>query len=314
MTNLRRHLLLVVAVCVALAAGIALGGGPLQGESEDRTGDLTAERDALRDELAAVQDERILDQALLDAASTGLVGSRLDGRTVTVLQLPGTDAEAVTGLLEAVREAGGSVAVNAHLSPQLLDPAQKTYVDSVATNSVSGEPALEEAVTGETYDRIGALIARAYVGTAEDSALDETATLIDSELQGAELVEVEGEPGRTGSLVVLVGPLAEEDPATLEAHNVILTAISRALVRRGDAFLLARPTGGNPEASLASALGTDPTLVEDTTWSVLNVVEGAAAQVTAVYALSAALAGEGGVFGVQSGVAELPPGLPTPTD
>jgi hypothetical protein len=313
-THLRRFLLLIVAGCVAFAAGIALGGGPLQGESDDNSADVAAERDDLAARVDSLEASRILDESLAQTAAPDLLGARLDGRTVTVLALPDTDEEQVAGLRSAIREAGGSVAVTARLAPDLIDPAKKTYVDSVASNSVSGQPGLAEIVTGETYDQIGALISRAYVGTSDNTALDETATLVDSELQGARLVDVDGEPGRRGSLVVLVGPAPNDDAATIEAQQVILTAISRGLVRGSDGLLVVQPEGEDPAQSLAAALGSDQTLGSDLTWSAVNVAEGTAAHVTGVYALAAAAAGKGGVFGVQSGVPVLPPGLTPPTD
>jgi hypothetical protein len=307
-------LLLVVAACVAFAVGIALGGGPLQGESDDNSAALAAERDDLEASVDALEQARVLDEALAQTAAPGMLGTRLEGRTVTVLMLPGADEDAVAGLRAAIRSAGGTVAVTASFAPDLIDPAKKTYVDSVATNSVSGEPGLAEIVTGETYDRIGALIARAYVGNRENTTLDETATLVDSELQGARLVVVDGEPGRRGSLVVVVGPAADDDPATVEAQQVIMTAIGRALIRASDGFLMVQPDGQDSAQSIGAALGTDQTLATDQSWSVSNVTEGTAAQVTGVYALAAAAGGKGGVFGVQSGVPVLPPGLTPPTD
>ena len=313
-THLRRFLVLIVAACVAFAAGIALGGGPLQGESADRTADLTAQRDALESRVDALDRARVIDEAVAAAAAPRLLAGRLEGRTITVLTLPGTDEESVSQLRSTLRAAGGSVAVSAALSPDLIDPAKKTYVDSVATNSVSGEPGLAEIVTGETYDRIGALIARAYVGTQDNTTLDETATLVDSELEGARLVQVEGEPGRRGSLAVLVGPAPDDDAATLEAQRLILTSISRALVRSSDGFVLIQPEGAGSAESLAATMRADEELGADRSWSAVNVDEGAAAHLTGAYALAAASAGNGGVFGVQAGTASLPPGLTPPTD
>ena len=314
MTQIRRFVFVIVAACTALAVGIALGGGPLQGDTEDNSARLEAERDDLRARLADAEDAQVLDEALVEARAPGIVAGRLEGRSVTVLSLPGTSEDTVSALEDAVTLAGGTVAVSATVSPDLVDPGKKTYVDSVATNSISGEPGLAQLVTGETYDRIGALIARAYVGAGENTALDDTATQIDSELEGARLLEVQGEPGRRGSLVMLVGPTPSGDKATLEAQQVILTAISRALIRGSDGFLLAQPTGDDPARSLAAAQTGDEDLADDTSWSVLNTTAGAAAQVTAAYALAAAVSEQGGTYGLDSGTAVLPPGLPIPTD
>ena len=71
-----------------------------------------------------------------------------------------------------------------------VDPAKKTYVDTVAEQSLESAPDLEAAAGDETYERIGALVARAYVGHSGSSTFDEEANKIDSELAGAKLVKV----------------------------------------------------------------------------------------------------------------------------
>ncbi len=315
MKQLRRVVALILVACLALAVGIALGGGPLQGDEESEAAAVAGDRDDLAAQVEALEEARVLDEAVTQGAADELLGSRLTGRTVTMLVLPETPTAVVDELRSSLQTAGASVPVTAYLAPDLLDPAKKTYVDSVATNSVSSVPALAVGVTGETYDRIGALLARAYVGPADGTEFDETARNIDAELRGAQLVELESEPGRRGSLALLVGPVDVDDAATVAARQVIASALVRALVNRSDGFLLAQPeTTDDASEPLAAVLAADATLASDPSWSTVNVVEGTAAQITAAYALAAAVNAKGGSFGVVEGAAVLPPGLGAPTD
>ena len=71
----------------------------------------------------------------------------------------------MTGVSQAVADAGGEVVISGHLTRALIDPAKKTYVDSVATNSLHGLKDLESSAALPTYGRIGALLARAYTGS-----------------------------------------------------------------------------------------------------------------------------------------------------
>jgi hypothetical protein len=306
-SHVRRSLVLIVALCVALAVGIALGGGPLQGDSEDAP-DWAAENEQLAGQVAELEAARVFDEAFGEAVGPDLVAGRLKGRTYTLLLLPGTPPDTVDMVRTTLEESGATLVLTAKLQAGLVDPAQRTYVDSVATNSVKGQPELARLARGETYDRVGALLARAYVGTGDDTAVDEPATAIDSELQGARLVEVEGDPGRRGSLAVVLGPMDEGSDESVAAQQVIEVALVNAVAKGSDGLLVMKPDSGTTDP-LSSSLAAQDSLGGDASWSSLNVVEGSSAGVAAVYALAAAANGEGGVFGLTDGSVALPPGL-----
>ena len=162
MTVLRRHLFAILAVCAALAVGIALGAGPLQGDSgaADEAA-LQSDNTGLSDRVAQLEQTRVFDDAMTKAASSGLVSGRLSGRTLTLVVLPGVPGATVDGVRTAVQQAGGSTAVTAVVQPDMVDPAKKTYVDSVAANSMKGLKDLGPGAKGETYDQVAALVARA---------------------------------------------------------------------------------------------------------------------------------------------------------
>ena len=307
MGAVRRYAAMFFAVCVALAAGIALGAGPLQ-TSASADGDTSTDTTALDDRIISLERGRLFVDAVARAAQNAMLGAELDDAAVTVVALPGASDTAVTNVSRAVERAGGLVTVAARVAERLVDPAQKTYTDSVAASSSEHLRDLPAGAPDETYAQISALFARAYVGSGDDLLLDDEAVKIDSELRGAKLVTLEGEPKRRGSLVVVVGPGDHGTDEVITASHLIEVALLNALVTASDAVLLMTPPTGTDAGGLVSAAATDPSLDSDKL-STLNVSAGPAAEVTAVHALAAAARGHAGTFGVEGANVTLPPTL-----
>jgi hypothetical protein len=112
MINFRFHLVSLVAVFLALAAGIVIGSTVVD----------TAVVDGLRDRIDAVESRadridgenrdlasRVEDlSAEAEATSPYAVDGRLHGVPVAVVAVRGTDGRRVDSLVRRVREAGGS--------------------------------------------------------------------------------------------------------------------------------------------------------------------------------------------------------------
>jgi copper transport outer membrane protein MctB len=307
MSALRRHVLGLFAACAALAVGVALGAGPLQG---DANADARSAPDTsgLRDQVASLQAGQTFGESVLAASSADLVGSVLAGGSVGLVVLPGVDDAVVRGIGDAVRHAGGQVNVTALVSRKLVDPAQKTYTASVATNSVKGLRDLRAVPSDQPYAQVAALFTRAYVGRGSDLQLDDEAVKIDSELRGAKLVGLKGALNRRASLVIVLASADHGNDAVTSASHVIEVQLLSALAAGSDAVLLATPPTGSAPGGLLDAVSKDASL-RRARLSTLNVVDGAAAQVSAVYALAAAAHGATGEFGVDGTSVRLPPGL-----
>ncbi len=307
MSIVRRHLFGLFTACVALAVGVALGAGPLQG---DATAGDTGRHDtaALHDDISALKAEQTFATSVLDASSATLLHSALTGASVTLVVLPGVPSAAVKGLRDAVGAAGGQVNVTALVSPTLVDPAQKTYTASVASTSVQGLRDLRGVPADQPYAQIAALVTRAYVGRGTDLVLDDEAVKIDSELRGAKLVTLEGAFHRRSSLVVVLASGSHgADPLTSASH-VIEAQLVSSLAAGSDAVLVATPsTGSDPGGLLAHLAGQKP--LRHARLSTLDELGTPAAQIGAVYALAAAARGTTGAFGVEGTSVRLPPGL-----
>lgn len=308
MIAFRRYLFFFLVVCTALAVGIALGGGPLQGRlaSDEQTdGSHTPE---LSSTVAALRKAQLFDGAMSAAMSPQVVHDRLAGRTVALLVLPQVRESTVVAVNDAVLQAGGAVTVTAHISPDLVNPAKKAYVDSLADSSLRGRDDVAPAAGAGTYERIGALVARAYVGHAGRTDFDAEAADIHAELEGARLVSTEESPLQRGALVLVLAPAASASGELATASNLIATQLVSTLAAASDGVLVAGPLSSSSAGGLLSR-HTLVKQVHDGTLSTLNVIENPSGRIAAIYALGATADGQPGRYGMSASGAQLPPGL-----
>ena len=306
MSWLHRHVWALLAACVALAGGLALGAGPLQGREEQ----MTPVGGGSADDLTPPPDDDPFQEALTLATRQSLVDARLQGGFVTLVVLPEVDDRLVDEVTSVIEQAGGSLTATVRLDEEFVDPTSKTYVDSVAKSSAKGVEELAAIPSDDTYALISGLFTRAYVtGEASRPVVDEVATKIDSELQGAKLVTVEGDWTRRGSLVVVLAP-DDVDGALATAAHLIEVKLIAALSDTADAVIVATSPAASSPGGLLEEL-SDAKLTASRV-STLNVVDSAAGQVASVFALAAAANGQVGDFGMVNDQVVLPPGLSIP--
>jgi hypothetical protein len=209
-------------------------------------------------------------------------------------------------MVSAVEQAGALQPLVVHLMPDVVDPAKKTYVDSVARGALKHRRDIANAAGHDTYQRIGAVLARAYVGSGAQTAYDAESRDIDAQLQGAKMVTLSQPPVRRGSFVAVIAPRTDGQGQYAAASQVIEAQLVTALASRSDAAVLlsAAPAGsGSPVAGWPKADRHSARL------STLNAAAGPASPVVAIYALLAAAEGTPGNFGVIGRKVRLPAAL-----
>jgi hypothetical protein len=308
MSAIRRHIFPLFGAGTTLALGIALGAGPLQGDAGGDSGDaLTAANAQLAAKVADARASAIFGESLAQATVAGWLSGQLAGQSVTVVVLPGVTDDRVDAVRDALKQAGATVAVTAVLSDELLDAGHKTYVSSVASSSLDGAGKIDGARSPDPYDQLGALLGRAYLAQPDRLPFDDIATRIDSELQGAKLVTVDGEPARRGSLAVVLAGGASGSDVGVRATSLIAATLVERLADASQGTVVAAPP---PAASVGGVIATIRDDQASTRrLSTLNVTDGTVAQVATVYALAAASRAKGGDFGVDGDAAALPPGM-----
>ena len=310
--GVRRAIFPVLLALLAFAIGIALGGGPLQDEDDgNSSAALQSDNAELRDHVEGLRSQAVFDEGVNASLSDRLLAGQLPQRNVTVVVLPGVSDETVKGTQQALEQAGAQVAVVARLDEDLINPGKKTYVDSVVTASIKGADDLDKYADESAYSRAGALVARAYAGHGSNTEIDDEATKIDSELQGARLVSVDGSPLRRGTFVVVLAPGTHGSDSDTTAQMVISHDLVSSLVRGSDATVVASTPTSSSTGGLIDVLTADKSL-EGERLSTVNVIDSAAGQTAMVFALAGAATSAPGHYGVDGGEVVLPPGLAQP--
>lgn len=266
LTLVRRHLVAVVAVVLALATGIALGAGPLSRQALFPARVATAPPVADHDE----GDELAHDLAV--AVGPALTRERLTGRSVAVVSTPGADDAIVEELVTGIEQAGGSTTGRWQVGRSLVAAGETALVDTLGeqlVEQVGDDVADPEA---PTYERMGQLLGAAVATRGERAAVpQEQATTVRQSIDAASLLSTETENPRLAPLVLVVlGDDVEE--ATLEGLATGLAARARRVVvvaaeRAGD-LAAVESTGaattvdgaGTPTGRLAALLAlAEPT-------------------------------------------------------
>lgn len=295
MIPFRHHLVSLVAVFLALAVGVVLGGGPLSDVDRSVTDRVSAEAPDQATRAAAAYSD-----GFAAAAGPRLVAGRLADRSVVVVSMPGAEESTVQAVEELVAAAGGSVSGRYGLTEAMVDVSEKSLVDTLGSQLMAQQPEGTVDDGASTYDRIGQLLGTAIASPeAGGSAPDAKATGILEGLLGAELVTGPKAPDTRAPLVLVV---LGERPAGEGADAItsgIATGLARSAVGAVVAGTIADGAGGQLEALRAETASSEVTSVDG--------VETAAGQSTTVLALAWTLEQSGGSFGAsgEDGTAPL---------
>jgi len=295
--TLRHHLLTIVAVFLALAAGIVLGGGPLS-DVGPTAATSSGESDATPAEDRAQTDYT---ESVVSALGPATVGGRLADRSVAVVTVPGADEQVVTALTDQVTAAGGTVSARYDLSEDIVDPGQKSLVDTLGSQLLTQQAEGDVAAEASTYDRIGQLLGLA-VATKEAGGQDvngKARAIVDA-VSGAGLMAKPGEVSQRSPLVLLVlGTDAGDD-----GSDAILAGLAQGLAVQAGGVVVAGVTSDGGEGQLGR-LRADPASAAVAT---LDGIDTAAGRVAAVLTLQRSLTTPGGAFGASGADGPVPLG------
>ncbi len=287
MITFRYHIVSLVSVFLALAIGIALGGGPLKGEVDN----------SLVKELAArkkVQAEQRLEIRRLRATSTftdgyakatapTVLAGRLKGVPVAVVSLPGADRATVSSLQDLVQTSGGTLVGRYRVGDKLGDDANKGLVDQLGTQLMAEAADVQMPDDVSSYQRFGLLLGRA-IGTRSKAAqrYDTTSASLVSGFGTAGLVSAVGAPkARARVVLVVTGPGAstETQAGIDEIHSVVADSIADQV----STVVLAGPAGAARDGGLIRKVRDDVGLS-----AALSTVDSAGTDSGAVVTLLAA--------------------------
>ena len=288
MISYRHHVVSLVAVFLALAAGVALGGGPLSDLARDPA-TTSAKATVQRQEAQRVAS---FGDDFATAGAATLYDGRLEDQSVAILTLPGADEDVVSGLAGQVEGAGGTVSGTYDAQPVLVDADEKSLVDTMGSQLMTtlGDDAV--STDASTYPRLGQLIGLAL---AAPDGSPKDATSIRQSLAGADLLSSPAD-ARPASLVLVV--LGDD------VDDAILSGLLSGLAAKATGVVVAGDAASGVDGDL-HALREEPVAADVTTIDGVDVVVG---QVTTVLALARSLEVSGGAFGASGSDGAVPLG------
>lgn len=300
MISFRYHIASLVAVLLALAAGVVLGSGPLEADDEPSSTD-----DTIGAPTASAEDEAYarFNNAFAASLQAGMAQNQLAGRAVTVVVLPSAAPEQVTALTGVLGQAGASVAGTVRVGEDLLDASKRQLVDELGGQLEADATKVVIETGAGSYDRIGALLAYAIsTKVPGGDAVDQQGKGILAGLSTAGLVTSDEELARRGSLVLTVA-----GGGTDQGSAAIVASLAKALDTASGGVVVAGPLGAADAAGLLTGVRTDTAAVKAV--STVDSADVPAGLIVTVQALAEQATGAAGHYGVGPGVTGLRPGV-----
>ena len=293
MIDFRYFLVSIVAIFFALAIGIVLGSGPLEGNINDAVKgtneQLAAEKKALQDQIVGLDHGMAASQDYAAGVQPLVVQSQLTGQTVALVVLPGGSDRQLQSAIAAIEASGARVGSTVRLSDAWSDPGQQDLLSRVAEGLDKGETSSIGAVAG------GQALADALVNTSGGNRVDPTGVTVVTGLAEAGFLDVANpQELRPAGLALVVAPDNDPNDAFTETYLPLIEALDsdgRGVVVGG-----AEPAtldGGTIAAVRSSDLSAAVSTVDD-----LDLSMGAG---TTLLALVQQLEGGVGQYGLHSG-------------
>jgi len=310
--DFRYHLVSIVSIFLALAVGIVLGAGPLK---EDIGNTLTSEVNRLRDDKAALRTE-------LDAASKGasardeftaagnrtLLAGRLQDATLTLVVLPGADAEVVKSTTETLTAAGAKIGSTVTVLEAWTDPEKATFRNTLGQQLA---PSVQVPLDQSGSAVLDSVLARALLTKAGNSP-EGAATALEGMRTGELIRYTPDEAVPATGAVVVAGPVTGDEEAARDATASALAELAAALDEAGSGAVLAEampdPSATSQSSVVAAARGDGETAKALSTVDDADLPMG---QASIVFALLEQFAGKAGQYGLQNDAAAAFPQLAT---
>ena len=279
MISFRYHLVSIAAVLLALAAGVALGAGPLDDNSV--LSGNSADAGTSADPAIAR-----FESGYAALTSGALLKDALKGRSVVVLTLPGARAEETKDVKANLAKAGADVTGEVQLTAKLVDPANRQFAEGVAQQSAADVKGV--AGSGDSYGRIGTALGRSVLGES-GKKLDSTANTIGSAFNEGKLLSYASKPTTFATLAVVIsGPGRSGDAGSVSAQ------LAKAIDSAGSGAALVGPSTSSQEGGALAALRDSDAASQVST---VDVTDTAAGRVVVPLALAREAKGQTGSWG-----------------
>lgn len=313
--DFRYHLVSIVSIFLALAVGIVLGAGPLEGDigtqlTQQMTA-LRAEKTQLRTELDVARRGAAARDTFSAAVAPAVLKGRLTGRTVALLVAPGVDADLVKNATASLVEAGAKMGSTITLTDVWADPSKTTQRHTVATPFASLVKGPEGA---SSPDQLAASVLARAILAGNDSPterLTAPATAAMSGLEAGDLIDVNlDQVVPSSSVVFLGGPVKGSTQQDIDGRLAAYLHLVRLLDDGGSGVVVAADSNTADRTrspDLVAAVRKDADAAK-----VVSTVDNAdlpMGQGTMVLGLAQQYTGEAGQYGLAADANAIVPDL-----
>lgn len=310
MIDFRYHLVSIISIFLALAVGIVLGAGPLQGnlgsQLTDQVSALRAEKQDLNESLAASERRVAAGDDYASAVSERVIAGSLPGHKVVVLVLPSADGTLVGLVEEAVTASGATLNGTVTLGSDWFDPALAAD-RAEAASAAASTLGISSPLSGDALLAEG--LARLTVSTDVVSASESRAAALKT-LTDADLVTSSTERLEPADLAIIVSAPFAGDEAEVQRRAETIRTLARFVADSSAGAVVAGPEPVRAAGQPATSDAVAAVRTVDATARLISTVDHASdpsGPAIVVLALQAELAGEVGHYGTADGATATTP-------
>lgn len=308
MIDFRYHLVSIVSIFLALAVGIVLGAGPLQGEIgntlSNEVAGLRKDKADLNEQLSLAAAGTEAREAYIGETNPLVLDGALAGQRVAVVVLPGADTAVVESTPGTLASAGATVVSTTTVSDNWVSADEAVVATrDAAVREAASSAGVDVSDSGSVSPRdvlLAALLARP-AADATDAVEPQTARTALAGLAEADLLDVATEQFEIADLVVVVaGTSSQGEVEAQEAAADRWVDLSIALdARAAGSVVVGEASTVEDGVDVLASVRNDETAREGV--STVDNAGSALGQASTVHGLVEQRAGETGQYGFADG-------------
>ena len=320
MIDFRYHLVSIVAVFLALGLGIVLGSTALRPSvlsGLERTSQQ--ERQQINSVIATNGQQRrelASSDQFAQAAAPLLLRQLLAGERVVLVEAPGASGQAVSGISQALTEAGATISGELQLQTKFFDssPTTQEQLGQLAQQfAPPGQTLASGTAVGQASQVLaGAILTRDGPGQPVAGQADSASmSLLSGFAAGGFLTIPSGHPYARATLAVVVAPGSPPSTSDSNPASQALVTFAQWLNRAGQGTVVAGTVDGSGPGSAIDVMRTDGRSGRMTS---VDNADQTIGQIVVAQSLAEQLRGISGSYGVTSSAGAAGPSpVPTPS-
>jgi hypothetical protein len=318
MIDFRYHIVSIVAVFLALGLGLLVGATALQPSA---LGGLIALSQQERQQIAAaLAANKELNRQIASndqwaqVAAPQLLHGLLAGERVVVVEAPGASSQVVSGVSDALAEAGATVSGQIQIQNKFFDvsPATQQQLTQLAQRFTPAAVNLQGSPVAQASQAIaGAILTKNGPGQAVAGERDSTGAALLTAFGAGGFLAVNGHPDARATLAVVIIPDTPSSTSLSDPESQRLVTLAQQLNLAGQGTVVTGSVDGSGPGSAIDVMRNDGRAGH---LSSVDNANHAVGQIVVAWALAEQLRGVSGSYGSTASAASAAPSpAPTPS-